>query len=67
MEQSVKMKYLQKAHESKTMVKVFLESGSGQPKTMLSGRIKDFDKDDIVLDECLISVSRIISIAPYTN
>lgn len=65
MEESVKLRYLKKAKETRSEVKVFLESGSGQPKTMLSGRIKDFDKDDIVLDECLISVSRIISIAPY--
>lgn len=67
MEESVKMKYLKRAAENKSTVKVFLESGSGQPKTMLSGKIKDYDKDDIVLDECLISVTRIISIAPYNN
>lgn len=67
MEESVKLSYLRRACEDRKTVKVFLESGSGQPKTMLSGKIKAFDDKDIVLDECLISISRIISIAPFNN
>jgi len=64
-ERTVQQKYLKKACEDGRSVKVFLESGSGQPKTMLSGKIKDYDDNDIVLDECLISIKRIISIAPF--
>jgi hypothetical protein len=59
------MKYLADAAASKTTVKVFIESGPNQPKTMLQGKIVDFDEDAIVLDKCLIFTDRIISIAPY--
>jgi len=62
---SVKLDYLKKVKDSHSSVKVFLESGAGQPKTMLTGKIVAYDDSHIVLDECLIQQGRIISIAPY--
>lgn len=65
METTATLRYLKKAFENKTFLKVYLESGGNQPKTMLKGKITDFDGEAIVLDSCLIPVSRIISVAPH--
>ena len=52
--------------DTRTPVKVFIEGSSPtQAKTMLSGKITSYDDDAIVLDECLIFLERVISIAPY--
>ena len=51
--------YLQKHKEKGTALKVFLDN-----KTMLSGKITSFSENFIVLDHCLINVSKIISISP---
>lgn len=64
-EQTATLRYLQKAHANKTFLKVYLESGGNQPKTMLKGVVTDFDGDAIVLDACLIPITRIISVAPH--
>lgn len=58
------LRYLADAKKTKTVMKVFLESGGGQQKTMLKGIITDFDDDALVLDECLVPMERVISIAP---
>lgn len=65
MNTKVTLRYLEKAKEKRITVKVFIESGPNQPKTMLSGRVVEYDEDAIVLDECLIFLKRVISVAPY--
>lgn len=51
-----------KTHKEKgTELKVFLNDNK---KTMLQGKITDFDDDCIVLDKCLIFRNHIISITP---
>jgi len=63
---SVLLTYLEDMKSNKTTVKVFIEGSSPtQAKTMLSGKITDADNEAIVLDECLIFLDRIISIAPF--
>ena len=52
--------FLKKHKDKGTRLKVFLSSN----KTMLSGKITDFDDDSIILDECLILREQIISISP---
>ena len=64
--ESVLLTYLGNMKKNKTMVKVFIEGSSPtQAKTMLSGRIAGYDNETIVLDECLIFLERVISIAPF--
>lgn len=65
-EKSVILKYLENAKKNKTQMKVFLESGPNQPKTMLTGKVVDFDEHAIVLDSCLIFMSRVISVTPMS-
>jgi len=63
---SVLLTYLEDMKSNKTTVKVFIEGSSPtQAKTMLSGKITEADNEAIVLDECLIFLERIISIAPF--
>ncbi len=63
---STLMSYLSMMKEQKTIVKVFIEGASPtQSKTMLSGKITSFDDEAIVLDQCLILLERVISIAPF--
>lgn len=62
---NVRLNYLEKKKNDGKIMKVYLESGNGQPKTMLQGYIKDFDEECIVLDECLIDWKRVISITPF--
>ena len=64
--ESVLLTYLGIMKDKGTTVKVFLEGASPtQNKTMLSGKIKAFDDEALVLDECLIFLDRVISVAPY--
>ena len=51
--------YLKNHMEKKTELKIFLSN-----KTMLSGRISNFDDDCIILDKCLIYREQIISVVP---
>lgn len=51
--------YLFKMKKSNTSCKVFLSNG-----VMLTGLIRDFDEESIILDECLIQKRQIISIDP---
>jgi sRNA-binding regulator protein Hfq len=51
--------YLQQHKTDKTELKVFLEN-----KTMLTGRISNFDEDTIIIDKCLVFREQIISIKP---
>lgn len=53
--------YLKTQKEKGTELKVFLNDSK---KTMLQGKITDFDEDCIVLDKCLIMREHIISISP---
>ena len=63
---SVLLSYLSDMKDKRTTVKVFIEGSSPtQAKTMLSGKITSYDDDAIVLDECLIFLERVISIAPF--
>jgi ribosome maturation factor RimP len=63
---SVLLTYLSDMKSHKVNVKVFIEGSSPtQAKTMLSGKITNFDEETIVLDECLIFLDRVISIAPF--
>lgn len=62
---SVLLKYLEKVKVEKTVVKVFLESSGQHAKTMLKGKVRDYDDESIVLDECLVFLDRVISIAPF--
>lgn len=65
-ENSVLLDFLHRAKVSGAHIKVFIEGSSPtQPKTMLSGTITDYDNEAIVLDECLIFLERVISIAPF--
>jgi len=65
---SVLITYLQQQMVDRNEVKVFIEGASPtQSKTMLSGIITQCDDECIVLDECLIFLDRVISIAPYHN
>lgn len=57
-------RFLESAKSSKTNIKVFVDSGTGQPKTMLQGKVTDFDNEAIVLNSCLIFMDRIISMTP---
>jgi len=67
-ETTVLLDYLEDIKDKELVVKVFIEGSSPtQSKTMLSGKIMDFDEDSIVLDQCLIFLKRVISIAPYQN
>lgn len=51
-----------KNHSQKgTELKVFLNDSK---KTMLQGKITDYDENCIVLDKCLIFIEHIISISP---
>ena len=51
--------YLKKHKTEKNIMKCFLVNG-----TMLSGKIIDYDEKTIILDKCLISDEKIISITP---
>lgn len=64
MASSTLQRFLSEAKSNKTVLKVFVESGSGQPKTMLQGVIADFDDETIVLNKCLVFLDRIISMTP---
>lgn len=48
-----------KQHKNKTVLKVFLSSG-----TMLQGKITDYDETAIVVDKCLVFIEKVISISP---
>ena len=48
-----------KLHKNKTVMKVFLSSG-----TMLQGKITDYDDTTIVVDKCLVYQDKVISISP---
>lgn len=50
--------FLKTIKDKKIPVKVYLDSG-----TMLQGIVNNFNNDFIVLDKCLINVTKIISIA----
>lgn len=56
---SVTLKYLDKLKSDGTKCKVFLTNG-----TMLEGVVTDCDEKAIILDKCLISLEKIISITP---
>jgi RNA chaperone Hfq len=51
--------YLDKCKKEKTDVKVFLVN-----KTMLTGKIINFDETSFVLDKCLVFIANTISIDP---
>lgn len=51
--------YLDKCKKEKTDVKVFLVN-----KTMLQGKIINFDETSFVLDKCLVFIANTISIDP---
>lgn len=48
-----------KLKTDKTEVKVFLTN-----KTMLTGKVADFDDECVVLNKCLIFYEQIVSITP---
>lgn len=52
-------KYLSHIKEKKTVVKMFLTSG-----TMLTGLITGFDEDSIVIGKCLAFREQVTSITP---
>ena len=54
-----KTEYLKKAKADGVVLKVFLSNG-----TMLTGLVKDFDDESIVLDKCLVFNEQIISMKP---
>ena len=56
---SVALDYLNKLKTDGTRCKVFLTNG-----TMLEGTVTDCDETDFVLDKCLISRDKVISITP---
>jgi sRNA-binding regulator protein Hfq len=51
--------FLQKLQNEKTTVKVFLSN-----KTMLSGKITDYDEDCIVVNKCMALKHQVISVTP---
>jgi len=51
--------FLKEHKEKKTKLKFFLEN-----KTMLTGKITNFDDNFIIVDKCLVNVDHLISIAP---
>jgi len=51
--------YLKKLKEDKTDIKCFLSN-----KTLLTGRITNFDDECVIIDKCLIFYEQIISIVP---
>jgi len=51
--------YFRKLKEDKTEVKCFLAN-----KTLITGRITNFDDECIIIDKCLIFYEQIISIVP---
>lgn len=55
--------YLKKAKENKFHLNVFLNNQNVDKKTMLQGKIVDYDDDCIILDDCLIPYTSILSIA----
>lgn len=59
------LSFLDEAKKEGLSLKVFVDSGSGQPKTMLQGQVTDFDEEAIVLNKCLIFMDRIISMTPF--
>ena len=62
---STLLRFLDEAKKEGMSLKVFVDSGSGQPKTMLQGQVTDFDEEAIVLNKCLIFMDRIISMTPF--
>lgn len=65
MGKSTLLSFLDEAKKEGLSLKVFVDSGSGQPKTMLQGQVTDFDEEAIVLNKCLIFMDRIISMTPF--
>lgn len=51
--------FLKKLKDDKITVKLFLSN-----KTMLSGKITDFDEDCVVINKCMALREQIISITP---
>lgn len=51
--------YLQELKTNKTIIKLFISN-----KTMLEGKITDFDDNCVIIDKCLVLREQIISIVP---
>ena len=51
--------YFENLKKNKTEIKVFLVN-----KTMLTGRIVDYDETSFILDKCLVFIANTISVDP---